>query len=124
MTPVWPPSIAGSRPARMAPHPVEMDRAQFRSVKLNHPAICAGEGPLTLAANKVMQTSDEIIQRIMSTAAFTLDGLLVKFRAFQWCHGGEPFRPGSIDVDENSSTDMRILASLISDLATMGKVGA
>ena len=71
------------------------------------------------AAEQAQDVTRGIVLRILDTPARTLNGLLVKMRAFSWCHCGEPFCLADISDCANPCTDVRLLGSIITDLAAM-----
>ena len=81
-------------------------------------AEATGDADRTAAA--AMEVTDRIARRILGTSAKTLTGLLVKLRAFLWCHGDEPFKLADIDDDPEPAFDIRLLGSIITDLSAMG----
>jgi hypothetical protein len=88
-------------------------------------AVAEGEidddGPLTIRASEAGDVSEAIITRIENMPALTLDGLLVKLRAASWCRSGHAFSIWDLDQSQNPSRDIRLLASVIADLSSMGR---
>jgi hypothetical protein len=54
----------------------------------------------------------EIVRKIASTPARSLEGMRIKARAIAWCHAGE----APIFLTENPTTDVRIAESIVADL--------
>jgi hypothetical protein len=62
-----------------------------------------------------------IVDQIELQTATTLQGLQVKMRAPTWCCSGEPITAQKLHwFDSEPTTDMRLLASIVTDLAAMG----
>ena len=70
---------------------------------------------------EAQERSSAIIRLIETTQAKTIDGLLVKVKAVQWCRSGNLFSEGD---KENTSTDVRLCQSMFNDLVAMGKDAA
>lgn len=60
-----------------------------------------------------------VINRILPVPARTLDGLLVKARAVDWCWSGEGFEPDS----PRDTTDVKLCYSAMRDLLALAKAG-
>lgn len=61
----------------------------------------------------------EVTRAIALLPAHTFEGLLVKARAVQWCHCGEPTT--AENLNEHATTDVRLAASIIRDLLVFDK---
>jgi hypothetical protein len=88
--------------------------------------IAAGEddddGPLTMQANALYGAVAAVVVQIEQVPATTIDGLLVKMRALDWCRCGDPVTVLDIDPRPDPATDTRIMVGLIQDLTQIGRV--
>lgn len=65
-----------------------------------------------------------VVHQIEQLTSASVAGLLVKLRAIEWCCAGEPITAENLCDSRDPTTDMRLLASVVSDLAAMGRAAA
>ena len=83
--------------------------------------------PEYIEAHAKMAAVGEIAEHIGAVQATTFEGVMVKVRAVVWCRSGDTFNPADIELgmgEGPSSTHAQILASMLTDLAAMGRSGA
>jgi hypothetical protein len=79
-----------------------------------------GERAAAEIAERACGRTSAIVGQIEATPARTLPGLLVKRRALAWCACGDPFTVEDLDCCGSSTTDMRLIVSMLADMTAIG----
>lgn len=101
-------------PAASAAHP-DAAWAAERAVWDASDGWVDGDERVADAANAA---SAAVVGRILAARARTLDGLMVKARAFSWCYCGDEPEP-----EPGDTTDIRLAYSVVADLRRIAAEG-
>ncbi|WP_191060998.1 hypothetical protein [Geminicoccus harenae] len=115
---------AASASAGQPHHPdaelLRLGRELERAWAEERAAHAATEGTFTHEADEYtdpfVELSSDVVRKIEAIPALTVDGLLVKVRAIQWCRDGDQFEQ---DEYKHLSTDARLAHSIANDLMLM-----
>lgn len=68
------------------------------------------------AIEAAVNTTSAVVEKIAATKATTLLGLIVKARAFAWCHADDDVVTAEEMFGPNVTTDVRIMVGIVDDL--------
>lgn len=68
--------------------------------------------------NAACRRTSDVVDRIETIHATTLEGLCLKALAVSWCYSSGP-----IEFDDNPTTDLRLAQSIIRDILAMAASG-